>query len=168
MSKSREFKKLLLQLQWKRHIKIEPCVWLIALQWFRVGHAYKMYQVSFHLSSTNGFHVKRQRMKGLITAAGSLSSEPQQLNFRLKKIAPKGVVHVQHDSFSAFNQSSYWFMMFSLLLPSSFRKLLIIIICADTINNISRIMIAIFDGHDNMCVLWPPNSCSVDVKTWMP
>lgn len=46
--------------------------------------------------------------QGLITAAGSLSSEPQQLNFRfIKKIVPKGVAHVQHDSFSAFNQSSY-------------------------------------------------------------
>ena len=39
-----------------------------------------------------------------------------------QNIAPKSVLHVQHDYFSSFNQSNHWFVVLSLLLPSLFLK----------------------------------------------
>ena len=40
-----------------------------------------------------------------------------------QNIVPKSMPHVQHDYFSFFNQSYYWFVTLSLPLLSSFLKL---------------------------------------------
>ena len=58
-----------------------------------------------------------------------LSSKPQIWKFPVvvwqtsQNIAPKSVLHVQHDYFSSFNQSNHWFVALSLTLPSSDLKL---------------------------------------------
>ena len=36
-----------------------------------------------------------------------------------QNVAPKSVLHVQHDYLSSFNQSNHWFVVLSLTLPSS-------------------------------------------------
>ena len=59
----------------------------------------------------------------------ALSSEPQNWKFHVvvwqttSKIAPKSVLHLQHDYFSSFNQSHHWFVALLLPLPSSFLAL---------------------------------------------
>ena len=80
-----------------------------------------------HLIGTNGFHVK-QKMKDLLLRAlvvrtSKIKISRCHLADYVKKLAPMGVPHVQHDSVSSFNQSNQWFMTLSSLLSSSFRKL---------------------------------------------
>ena len=73
-----------------------------------MGH--KIGEGYLRLLGTNGFHVKAENER--FTGADSPSRQNLQCeNFTLpfgrlrQKIAPKGVPHVQHDSFSSFNQS---------------------------------------------------------------
>ena len=79
--------------------------------------------VHFRLLGTNGFHVNAKNER--FTAASfrcrqNLKYENFMSFGRLRQnIAPKSMLHVQHDYFSSFNQSNYWFMAFSLTLPSS-------------------------------------------------
>ena len=80
-----------------------------------------------HLIGTNGFHVK-QRMKDLLLRAlvvrtSKIKIPRCPLADYVKKLARKGVPHVQHDSVSSFIQSNQWFMTLTSLLSSSFRKL---------------------------------------------
>ena len=89
------------------HLKIELCVRLSVLRVFHVCH--KIGEVYFRLLVTNGFHVKAESER--FTDADSPSRQNLQCeNFtssfdRLRqKIAPKGVLHVEHDSFSSFKQ----------------------------------------------------------------
>ena len=74
---NREFKNLRRQLQRKRHIKIELCVWLRALRLIHVRHVHKIGEVYFHLIGTAGFHARGKELKvyccGLV-----LLSEPQK------------------------------------------------------------------------------------------
>ena len=87
---------------------------------------YKIGEVYFRLLGTNGFLVKAKNKR--FTAASSrcrrnLKYENFTWSFgRLRQnIAPKSMLHVQHDYFSSFNQSNHW--LFSLTLPSSNLKL---------------------------------------------
>jgi len=86
---------------------------------------YKIGELHFRLLGTNGFHLKAKNESCEL----ALPSEPQIWKFHvffwqiLQNIALKSVLHVQHDSFSSFNQSNQWFVTFSLTLPSSNRKL---------------------------------------------
>ena len=72
-----------------------------------MGH--KIGELYFRLLGTNGFHVKTENER--FTGADSPSRQNLQCeNFtssfdRLRqKITPKGVLHVEHDSFSSFKQ----------------------------------------------------------------
>ena len=89
---------------------------------------YKIGGVHFRLLGTNVFHVKPKNER--FTYASSCCRQNLKYeNFtssfgRLRhNIAPKSVLHVQHDYFSSFNQSNYWFVALSLTLPSSNLKL---------------------------------------------
>ena len=89
---------------------------------------YKIDELQFRLLGTNGFHVNAKTER--FTAASShcrqnLKYENFTSSFgRLRQnIAPKSMLHVQHDYFSSFNQSNYWFVALSLTLPSSNLKL---------------------------------------------
>ena len=113
----RELKKLRRQLQGKRLIKTELCVKLSLLRLFHVDHVVQ-----------NGFRVKAKKER--FTAACSRCRQNlKYANFtssfgRLRQnIAPKSVLHVQHDYFSSFNQSNHWFVALALTLPSSDLKL---------------------------------------------
>ena len=81
--------------------------------------SYKIGGVHFRLFGTNGFHVKAKNER--FTAASSrcrqnLKYENFTSSFgRLRQnIAPKSVVHVQHDYLSSFNQLNHWFVALSL------------------------------------------------------
>ena len=72
---------------------------------------HKIAEVHFRLLGTNGFHVKGKNER--FTAASSrgrhnLKYENFTSSFgRLRQnIATKGVLHVQHDYLSSFNQSN--------------------------------------------------------------
>ena len=89
---------------------------------------YKIGKPHFRLLGTNGFHVKT--MSERFTAVSSCCRQNLKYeNFtssfgRLRQnVAPKSVLHVQHDYFSSFNQSNHWFVALSLTLPSSDLKL---------------------------------------------
>ena len=67
--------------------------------------------VHFRLLSTNGFHVKAKSERFPAASSGcrqNLKYENFTSSFgRLRQnIAPKSVLHVQHDYFSSFNQSN--------------------------------------------------------------
>ena len=92
---------------------------------------YKIGRVHFRLLATNGFRVKAKKER--FTAASSRCRQnlkyenfPSSLGRLRQNIAPKSVLHVQHDYFSSFNQSNHWFVALSLTLPSSDLKLPII------------------------------------------
>ena len=94
----------------------------------RLVTLYKIGGVHFHLLDTNVFHVNAKNER--FTAASfrcrqNLKYENFMSSFgRLRQnIAPKSVLHVQHDHFSSFNQWNYWFVALSLTLPSSNLKL---------------------------------------------
>ena len=86
---------------------------------------YKIGEVYSRLLGTNGFHAKARNER--FTAASSrcrqnLKDENFTSSFaRLRKNnAPQSVLHLQHEYFSPFNQSNYWFLALSLtLLPSN-------------------------------------------------
>jgi len=103
----REFKKLRRQLQRKRHIKIELCVGFSVLRLFQVVHDEQIGEVHFPLLGTNGFHAKAKNERFI--GAGSLCRQNfKNENFtsscgRLRQIlAPKSVLHVQHEYISTF------------------------------------------------------------------
>ena len=103
----RELKKLRGQLQGKRLIKTEvSCDYSMLITLYKIGG------VLFRLLATNGFRVKAKKER--FTAASSrcrqnLKYENFASSFgRLRQnIAPKSVLHVQHDYFSSFNQSNH-------------------------------------------------------------
>ena len=89
---------------------------------------YKIGGVHFRLLGTSVFHVKLKNER--FTAASSRCRQnlkyenfPSSFGRLRQNIAPKSVLHVQHDYFSSFNQSNYWFVALSLTLPSSHLKL---------------------------------------------
>ena len=89
---------------------------------------YKIGGVHFRLLATNGFRVKAKKER--FTAASSRCRQnlkyenfPSSFGRLRQNIAPKRVLHVQHDYFSPFNQSNHWFVALSLTLPSSDLKL---------------------------------------------
>ena len=89
---------------------------------------YKIGGVLFRLLATNGFRVKAKKER--FTAASSRCRQnlkyenfPSSSGRLRQNIAPKSVLHVQHDYFSSFNQSNHWFVALSLTLPSSDLKL---------------------------------------------
>ena len=89
---------------------------------------YKIGRVLFRLLATNGFRVKAKKER--FTAASSRCRQnlkyenfPASFGRLRQNIAPKSVLHVQHDCFSSFNQSNHWFVALSLTLPSSDLKL---------------------------------------------
>ena len=89
---------------------------------------YKIGGVLLRLLATNGFRVKAQKER--FTAASSRCRQnlkyenfPSSFGRLRQNIAPKSVLHVQHDYFSSFNQSNHWFVALSLTLPSSDLKL---------------------------------------------
>ena len=96
---TREFKKLRRQLRGKRHIKIELCVKSLANSMLITS--YKIGRVHFRLFGTNGFHVKAKNEPLKYENFTSSFGRPRQ------NIAPKSVLHVQHDYFSSFNQSNH-------------------------------------------------------------
>ena len=78
----------------------------------------KLGKVYFHSLGTNGFHVRAKAE--IFSAVGSryrqnLKSEnfTSSLADYDKKIAPKSVLHVQHDHFPSYNQSNHWFVELS-------------------------------------------------------
>ena len=117
-----EFKKLLLQLQRKRHIKIELCVQLKCFcNDSMLITLYKIGELHFPWLGTNGFHGKGKDVKdlhggkpGQVKRASAFRRQNLKYeNFtssfsRLRQnFAPKSVPHVQHDYFSSFNQSNH-------------------------------------------------------------
>ena len=73
---------------------------------------YKIGGVLFRLLATNGFRVKAKKER--FTAASSRCRQnlkyenfPSSFGRLRQKIAPKSVLHVQHDYFSSFNQSNH-------------------------------------------------------------
>ena len=73
---------------------------------------YKISGVHFRLLGTNVFHLKLKN-EGFSAASSRCRQNLKYENFtssfgRLRQnIAPKSVLHVQHDYFSSFNQSNY-------------------------------------------------------------
>ena len=91
---------------------------------------YEISEMHFHLLGRNGFHVKAKNE--WFTAVGLHCLQNHKYNnFALsfsrkcqKSIAPKGILHMQHEYFSSFNQSNHWFVGYmSLTLMSSFLNL---------------------------------------------
>ena len=89
---------------------------------------YKIGGLLFRLLATNGFRVKAKKER--FTAASSRCRQnlkfenfPSSFGRLRQNIAPKNVLHVQHDYFSSFNQSNHWFVALSLKLSSSDLKL---------------------------------------------
>ena len=73
---------------------------------------YEIGEAHFRLLGTNGFHVKAksERFTGVSWCCRqNLKYENFTSSFgRLRQnIAPKSVLHVQHDNFSSFNQSNH-------------------------------------------------------------
>ena len=73
---------------------------------------YKIGGVDFRLLATNGFRVKAKKER--FTAASSRCRQnlkyenlPSSFGRLRQNIAPKSVLHVQHDYFSSFNQSNH-------------------------------------------------------------
>ena len=73
---------------------------------------YKIGGVLFRLLATNGFRVKAKKER--FTAASSRCRQnlkyenfPSSFGRLRQNIAPKSVLHVQHDYFSSFNQSNH-------------------------------------------------------------
>ena len=83
---------------------------------------YRIGEVHFRLLGTNGFHVKSERFSATSSRCRqnrkyeNLTSSFGRLR---QNIAPKSVLHLQHDCFSSFNQSNHRFVALSLTLPSS-------------------------------------------------
>ena len=121
--RARKFEKLPRVLERKHHLKIELYVRLRVL--FRVVHVVQNRRSAL-LLGTSGFHlkVKNKRFNAAASRCGqNLKYENFTSSFsRLRQnIAPKSVLHVQHDyfsSFSSFNQSNRSFLASSL--PSPF------------------------------------------------
>ena len=73
---------------------------------------YKIGEVHFRLLGTNVFHVKAKNER-FTTASSRCGDNLKYENFmssfgRLRQnIAPKSVLHVQHDYLSSFNQSNH-------------------------------------------------------------
>ena len=89
-------------------------------------------KVSFCLFGTNDLHVKADNERSFVAASlccQNLKYENFTSSFgRLRqRIVFKCVPHVQHENFSSFNQSDHCFLALSLMLPSSFLKLVIIV-----------------------------------------
>ena len=89
---------------------------------------YKTGGVLFRLLGTNGFRVKAKKER--FTAASSRCRQnlkyenlPSSFGRLRQNIAPKSVLHVQHDYFSSFNQSNHRFVALSLPLLSSLGSL---------------------------------------------
>ena len=85
---------------------------------------YKIGGVHFRLLSTNSFRVRAKKERFTATSSRcrqNLKYEnfPSSFGRPRQNIAPKSVSHVQHDYFSSFNQSNYWFVPLLLTLPSS-------------------------------------------------
>ena len=85
---------------------------------------YKLGEVYFRFLGMNGFHVKgkNDRFSAAVKTSNMKISRLRLADY-VKKIAPKSVLHMQHDYFSSFNQSNHWFVKLSLLMPSSNLKL---------------------------------------------
>ena len=119
-TRNREFKKLRRQVQGKRHNKIELCAKLSLLRLFHVDHVVQNRRSALSLAWHEWFHNER-----FTTASSRCRHNLKYENFtssfaRLpQNIAPKSVLHVQHDYLSSFNQSNHWFVALSLTLPSS-------------------------------------------------
>ena len=116
---TKEFKKLRRQLQGKRHIKIELFVKLSLLRLFHVDHVVQNRRSALSLAWHEWFSCKGKQWKNY-TASARCRHNLKYENFtssfgRLRQnIAPKSVVHVQHDYLSSFNQSNHWFVALSL------------------------------------------------------
>ena len=119
-TRNREFKKLRRQVQGKRHIEIKLCAKLSLLRLFHVDHVVQNRRSALSLAWHEWFHNER-----VTTASSRCRHNLKYENFtssfaRLRQnIAPKSVLHVQHDYLSSFNQSNQWFVGSSLTLPSS-------------------------------------------------
>ena len=110
----REFKKLRRQLQRKRHFKIELFLRLNAFRFFQFDHVVQNRRRTLFLVWNKWFSCKKQTEKKRFTATGSHCYQNLMYdNFTLSfgrlcpKIALRSVLHVQHDYFSLFNQSSH-------------------------------------------------------------
>ena len=73
---------------------------------------YKIGGVLFRLLATNGFRVKAKKERFSVTSSRccqNLKYEnfPSSFGRLRQNIAPKSVLHVQHDYFSSFNQSNH-------------------------------------------------------------
>ena len=108
---------------------MEFCVRLNVLRLFHVGHVVQNRRSAILLAWHKWFSCKGKEWK-IYRCGLTLSSEPQKWKFHVviwqtaSKIAPKIVLHLQHDYFSSFSQSNHSFVALSL--PSSFLKLLLI------------------------------------------
>ena len=107
---------------------------------------YKIGGVLFPLLATNGFRVKAKKER--FTAASSRCRQnlkyenfPSSFGRLRQNIAPKSVLHVQHNYFSSFNQSNHWFVALSLTLQSSDLKLPNSSFCSPTICLVHRIIV---------------------------
>ena len=128
---SREFRKLRRQLQGKQLIKTELCVKLTLLRLFHVDHVVQNRRSALSLARHEWFSCKGKEGKIYcceLPYRQNLKYEnfPSSFGRLRQNIAPKSVLHVQHDYFSSFNQSNHWFVVLSLTLPSSDLKLPIV------------------------------------------
>jgi len=128
----REFKKLRLLLQQKRHIKIELWVWLSILRLFHVDHVVQNRRTALSVAWYQWFSRKGKEWK-IYCCELALSSEPQIWKFHIvfwqtmSKHCTKEHAARAANYFSSFNQSNHWFVVLLLTLPSSNLKLPIIV-----------------------------------------
>ena len=128
MPRNREFKKLRRLLQRNDHFKMELYVRLNVLRLFHVGHVVQNRRSALSLACHEWFSWKGKEWK-VYCCGLALSSEPQKWKFHVviwqttSKIAPKSVLHLQHDYFFSFRQSNHSFVAVSWPLLSSFLKL---------------------------------------------
>ena len=108
----RELKKLRRQLQGQRLIKTELCVKLSLLRLFHVDHVVQNRRSALSLACHEWFSCKGK--EGKFTAASSRCRQnlkyenfPSSFGRLRQNIAPKSVLHVQHDYFSSLNQSNH-------------------------------------------------------------
>ena len=97
---------------WSNVLFIEVCLGFSVLRLFRTLVC--LAQMVF---------MQRQKMNDLLLRACVVRTSKMKIGRLRQKIAPKGVLHVQHDYFSSFNQLNHWFVAFSLPFLSSFLKL---------------------------------------------
>ena len=121
MPRNREFKKLRRLLQRKDHFKMEIYARLNVLRLFHVHHVVQNRRSALSLACHEWLSCKGKEWK-VYCCELALSTEPQKWKFHVviwqttSKIAPKSVLHLQHDYFSSFNQSNHWFVVLLLTL----------------------------------------------------